>query len=85
MTDEPINASSSTFRDPAQSASTSGADYAERSFRDDAVDDGLGSGDAFSEAQFALQLGKEWVRQHQTVAMIGAFAVGAFVGALMRD
>lgn len=41
--------------------------------------------DAFSEAHFALELSKEWVRQHQTVAMLGAFAVGAFVGALLRD
>lgn len=40
--------------------------------------------DGFSEAQFALELGKEWIRQHQTAAMLGAFAIGAFVGALMR-
>ena len=27
----------------------------------------------------------EWVRENQTVALLGAFAVGAFLGALMRD
>lgn len=41
--------------------------------------------DTFDQTHLALELAKEWVRQHQTAAMIGAFAVGAFVGALMRD
>lgn len=40
---------------------------------------------AFAGSQFALEMAKEWVRQHQTAALVGAFAVGAFVGALMRD
>jgi len=87
MTDGPSNASPGTYGNPTRdpSASADSADAANRSFGNDAFDDDIGGGDAFGEAQFALELGKEWVRQHQTVAMIGAFAVGAFVGALMRD
>ena len=27
----------------------------------------------------------DWVRENQTVALLGAFAIGAFIGALMRD
>lgn len=27
----------------------------------------------------------DWVRENQTVAMLGAFAVGVFVGVMMRD
>ena len=26
-----------------------------------------------------------WVEQNQTLAMLGAFALGVFIGALMRD
>jgi len=43
------------------------------------------SADAFATSRFAMEMAKGWVRQHQTAAMVGAFAVGAFVGALMRD
>jgi hypothetical protein len=43
------------------------------------------SSDAFVQSQLAIEMAKTWVRQHQTAAMVGAFAVGAFVGALMRD
>ncbi len=27
----------------------------------------------------------DWVRENQTLAMLGAFAVGVFVGVMMRD
>lgn len=27
----------------------------------------------------------DWIRENQAVAMLGAFALGAFIGALMRD
>lgn len=93
MTDAPSNASSETYGAPsshgdaAQGAPASAASprgSADRPFGDDS-DDPFGGEDAFSGAYFALELGKEWVRQHQTTAMIGAFAVGAFIGALMRD
>jgi ElaB/YqjD/DUF883 family membrane-anchored ribosome-binding protein len=41
--------------------------------------------DAFATSRFAVEMAKKWVRQHQTAAMVGAFAVGTFIGALMRD
>ncbi len=87
MTDGPSNTSPGTYSDPARgpSASAASPDSANRSFGNDSFDDEIGGQDPFGEASFVLELGKEWVRQHQTVAMIGAFAVGAFVGALMRD
>lgn len=27
----------------------------------------------------------DWVRENQTIAMLGAFAIGTFIGALLRD
>lgn len=37
------------------------------------------------QSSLALEMAKEWVRQHQMVSMLGAFAIGVFIGALMRD
>lgn len=31
------------------------------------------------------EMAKSWVRENQTSAMIGAFAVGVFIGAITRD
>lgn len=38
-----------------------------------------------SSASFAVDVARLWVREHQKPAMLGAFAVGVFVGALLRD
>lgn len=66
--------------EPSEHAGRSSFSREEESpFGDSAADE------AFSESQLAVEMAKEWVRQHQTAAMLGAFAVGAFVGALMRD
>lgn len=43
--------------------------------------DGMG-GDS---AGFAYEMAKMWVRDHQKTAMVGAFATGVFLGALLRD
>jgi len=37
------------------------------------------------EGSFALDMARIWVKQHQKAAMLGAFGVGVFVGALLRD
>lgn len=37
------------------------------------------------EANFALDMARIWIKEHQTKSMLGAFAVGVFVGALFRD
>lgn len=34
---------------------------------------------------FAVDMARLWVKQHQKATMLGAFAVGVFVGALLRD
>jgi hypothetical protein len=34
---------------------------------------------------FALDMARMWVKEHQKTTMLGAFAVGVFVGALSRD
>jgi hypothetical protein len=34
---------------------------------------------------FALDVARLWVQRHQKASMLGAFAVGVFVGALLRD
>jgi hypothetical protein len=76
------NAPHGPTADPAASEPDASFRTAERSAFDESSFDDT---DAFSDAQFAIELGKEWVRQHQTAAMLGAFALGAFVGALLRD
>lgn len=37
------------------------------------------------EESFAVDMARLWVKQHQKATMLGAFAVGVFVGALLRD
>lgn len=34
---------------------------------------------------FALDMARLWVQQHQKATMLGAFGVGVFIGALLRD
>jgi len=38
-----------------------------------------------SGAGFAYEMAKMWIRDHQKAVMVGAFATGVFLGALMRD
>ena len=33
----------------------------------------------------AMEAATDWVEKNQTLAMLGAFALGVFVGVLMRD
>jgi hypothetical protein len=37
------------------------------------------------QGRFAVQMAKAWVKDNQTTAMLGAFAVGVFIGAITRD
>ncbi|PSQ95798.1 MAG: hypothetical protein BRD55_09220 [Bacteroidetes bacterium SW_9_63_38] len=37
------------------------------------------------QARMAWDLTRMWVEEHQTPAMLGAFAVGVFAGAYLRD
>jgi hypothetical protein len=37
------------------------------------------------DPSLALSLARSWVREHQNVTMLGAFAVGVFVGSFLRD
>jgi len=34
---------------------------------------------------FALDMARMWMKEHQKATMLGAFAVGVFAGALLRD
>jgi hypothetical protein len=34
---------------------------------------------------FALDMARIWMKEHQKATMLGAFAVGVFAGALLRD
>lgn len=36
-------------------------------------------------ASFAVDMARIWVQRHQKASMLGAFAVGVFVGALLRE
>lgn len=62
------------------SSSSGGADSFGRSSSPlDGMTSALGLG------PIPLQMAKSWVRDHQTQAMLGAFAVGVFIGAISRD
>jgi len=37
------------------------------------------------DASFALTLVRTWIAEHQTKAMLGAFAAGVLVGSLFRE
>lgn len=36
-------------------------------------------------SSFAMDLARMWVQEHQKTAMLGAFAAGVFIGALVRE
>jgi len=36
------------------------------------------------DPSLALELARSWVREHQNATMLGAFALGVFVGSLLR-
>lgn len=40
---------------------------------------------ALERGNLPLQMAKMWIQDNQTTAMLGAFAIGAFVGAVLRD
>lgn len=37
------------------------------------------------DVSFALTMARTWVKEHQTKAMLGAFATGVVVGSLLRE
>lgn len=37
------------------------------------------------QASFALNVARTWVKDHQKASMLGAFATGVVLGALVRD
>lgn len=37
------------------------------------------------DRSFAIDMARLWVKRHQKAVMLGAFGVGVFVGALLRD
>lgn len=36
-------------------------------------------------SSFAKEMARSWVQRHQKATMLGAFAVGVFVGTMLRD
>ena len=44
-----------------------------------------GTGDDGMSPSFALKMARLWVQRHQKASMLGAFAVGVFIGAMVRD
>ena len=49
---------------------------------DEFDDDSASLGD---RSGFALDMARLWIKEHQTTTMLGAFAVGVFVGSLFRE
>jgi len=46
---------------------------------------GEGASSWADRSAFAMEMARMWVKEHQTTTMLGAFAVGVFVGSLSRD
>ncbi|MFB6248629.1 MAG: hypothetical protein ABEL97_08680 [Salinibacter sp.] len=44
-----------------------------------------GAGGSLLDASLALGVARSWVKQHQTLTMLGAFATGVVLGSLLRD
>lgn len=74
-------ASSSAGSDPFKQ-NPFGRDAADQSFAD-ANRQHEPSGQA--QLRMAWDVTRMWVKDHQTAAMLGAFATGVFVGAYLRD
>lgn len=53
--------------------------------RDESGSYAQGPDEGLSEISVALSTAKYWVREHQKASMLGALAVGVFVGALLRE
>lgn len=77
MTDAPSDASDPFSASAAQDSDANRGWEAEAS-----ISDGSSWAD---QSAVALELTRMWVKEHQTATMLGAFAVGVFVGALTRD
>lgn len=66
------------------SEEASSAPFEEKNDRPGSFDD-AGSASAMEMSSLAWTVGRNWIEDHQESAMLGAFAVGVFVGALVRD
>lgn len=77
--DAPFEESS---RESSFGASSFGASPFDRDFQENVDRSSPSSG---SDAGFALEMGRMWVRDNLTTSMLGAFAAGVFLGALLRD
>lgn len=73
------SAPDSASRDPFSSPDAGDPDSPPWASEEDAP-----GGDDLSPS-FAVDVARLWVRRHQKASMLGAFAVGVFVGALLRD
>lgn len=62
-----------------------GADFDERSSAPPWGAEGDTSDPEDLSASFTVDMARLWVQRHQKASMLGAFAVGVFVGALLRE
>lgn len=74
MVEPEKNVSSSSAQTTSQ-----GRSETSRQFRGPSSFEGGGQGAS------ALEGARQWVQQNQLMATLGAFALGAFIGAMMRD
>ncbi len=77
-------ANPSTDPDPADSSPSSGPPFEGDDPPSWDEDDGMRMPDGVSSS-FAKDMARSWVQQHQKATMLGAFAVGVFVGVMLRD
>lgn len=76
MTEDSPNASA---EDPFSASGSEG-----RPFGQDAAHRGRSTQQETDASSLALEMAQVWVEEHQKASMLGAFAVGVFVGALLR-
>ncbi len=70
------------FSSPSPDTDAAGADEAEAPPWET---EAPGFGREDPDESFAVDMARLWVKQHQKATMLGAFGVGVFVGALLRD
>jgi hypothetical protein len=78
MTDAPPNAND-PFSSPSAPDPGMDRDWDEGDFPEE------GASSWADRSAFAMEMARMWVKEHQTATMLGAFAVGVFVGSLSRD
>ncbi|MFP4228759.1 MAG: hypothetical protein ACLFTE_08030 [Salinivenus sp.] len=82
MTESRESASASSSNPFPDSGFTADSGFSDRGPSPDAP---VAANDLKQQASLALTVARAWVRDHQKASMLGAFALGVFTGAWLRE